>query len=577
MMSTPRSNAPADARPGTREGSPSALFRSLYQHAVDAALLHTMDGGTLLDANPRAEQLLGFGAGGLVGRSLTDLWAAHARQRSRTAYAQLEERTHHRFELDLLHRSGKVLTVEISASRVELAGETMVLSQVRDIRGRRQRESQLRHAARHDPLTDLPNRFSFHEHLGRAVERASRRANYHFALLLIDLDRFKTVNESLGHPVGDRLLLEVANRLRDCVGPGDLLARISGDEFAILVDRISGVIDARQMAERVNRALSDPVSLEGRELFTSAGIGITISNPLYRNADDCLRDADTALYRAKASGPGGQQVFQTSMHRQAVEQLHLEHALRQAIHGGEMELFFQPIVDLVSGQTPLYEALVRWRHPERGLLAPASFLPLAEETGLITDLDAWVLGSACHRLAAWKTHCAPRPAPSVAINVSSQQFARREWVALVREHVRRHQLPPSSLHLEVTEGALIERPEDTVEMLDQLRALGVPVALDDFGTGYSSLAYLHRFAVDTLKIDRSFVRATGRGASILESIVHLAHSLGMKVNAEGIETPADRDRIRRLNCDLGQGYFFDRPLDASDALRRIEMELAQAA
>lgn len=420
-----------------------------------------------------------------------------------------------------------------------------------------------------DELTELPNRHALRERLQQAVDRAARRADYRFALLVIDLDRFKTINSSLGHPVGDRLLVEVAQRLLNCAGPGDLVARISGDEFAILLDRISGLIDARQLAEKVNRALAHPLELEGREIYTTAGIGIATSSRHYKSAHDCLRDAGTALHRAKDGGGGRQIVFAPGMHRQALEQLHLEHALRRAIAGNELELAFQPIVHLASGQLAEFEALVRWRHPDRGLLLPNAFLPLAEDTGLIAALDEWVLAAALWQVREWQGTFPGRPLPPVAINVSNRQICRLEWVAQVQESLRRHQLPPSVLRLEVTEGALIETPEEAVQILERLHALGVHLALDDFGTGYSSLAYLHRFTVDTLKIDRTFISGEGRGAPILEAIVALAKQLNLRIVAEGIETEEDLARLRALGCDLGQGYLFARPLEPAAAERCI--------
>lgn len=420
-----------------------------------------------------------------------------------------------------------------------------------------------------DALTALPNRYLFRHRLQEAVERAARRGDYRFALLVIDLDRFKTINSSLGHPVGDRLLVEVAARLLDCVGPSDFVARISGDEFAILVNHIGGLIDARQMAERVNRALARPMLLEERQIFTTAGIGITISNPRYRNADECLRDADTALYRAKAAGGGRQIVFAPGMHHQAMEVLHLEHALRRALSEGELELAYQPLVDLESGRLAEFEALVRWRHPDRGLLLPDAFLPLAEDTGILADLDEWVLATACAQLRRWQDEFPQKVLPAVAINVSSRQISRPEWVAQVQESLRRHRLEARHLRLEITEGALIETPEEAVDMLTHLRALGIHVALDDFGTGYSSLAYLHRFPVDTLKIDRSFLGGEGRCTPILETIVLLAQKLGLRTVAEGIETAEDLAIVQALGCDLGQGFLLARPLEAKQAAQCI--------
>ena len=553
---------------GSPASEPQALakaFEDLLRQAPEASFLH-YSGGEILVVNPAAEELFGAPDARLLGRRLADLAAPHDRHSGLLAEEECAAQGHLRYEADFLRADGQTFPAEVIAHRIESAGTTLLRSQVQDIGPRRRAEEENSKTSRHDPLTGLANRVHFRQRLQQAVDRAARRGDDRFALLLIDLDRFKTVNHSLGHPTGDRLLAEVACRLLGCAGPSDLVARISGDEFAILVDRIDGLIDARQMAERVNQSLARSISLGGREVHTSAGIGIAVSNPRYQQADDCLRDADTALYRAKLAGGGQQMVFSPGMHQQAVEELQLENALRRAIRSDELELALQPIVDLCSGRIHSFETLVRWRHPERGLLRPSAFLPLAEETGLIADLDLWVLHRTCEYLERWREQLPAGELPTLAMNVSSRQISRSEWVAEVRECLENHLLSPHLLQLEITENALIEKPEEAVEMLSRLGDLGAGVALDDFGTGYASFAYLHRFVVGTLKVDRTFLRQDGRSSAILEALLLLAHKLGMQVVAEGIEDEEALDHLRHLGCDFGQGYYFARPLSLDQAL-----------
>ena len=439
-------------------------------------------------------------------------------------------------------------------------------------------QERLVHDAFHDPLTQLPNRALFMDRLHRAFTRRSRHPEYTFAVLFMDLDRFKTVNDSIGHPAGDRLLLEMAERLgralrgMDTVSrsaahtDGDAphtLARVGGDEFTILLEDLTDASDAVRIAERLQKAVSMPIVLDRQEVFTSVSIGITVVAPTHRSGDDLIRDADIAMYRAKTSGGACCAVFDASMHRRAVEQLQLETDLRHAIERDEFRLHYEPIVDLRAGRIAGYEALVRWQHPVQGLLSPAVFLPVAEETGLITLIDDWVLRQACLDAKRWQGSLPGAWDLSVSVNVSAPGFSQPNFVSRVSRALRHSALRPSDLRLEITESAAMKDAERTTTILTELRALGVRISLDDFGMGYSSLSYLQRFPVDTLKIDRSFVLGIGdnkENREIVRTIVSLGHSLKLDVIAEGAETADQVAYLQQLKCGFCQGYFFARPL-----------------
>ncbi len=404
------------------------------------------------------------------------------------------------------------------------------------------------------------------DRLKRCLARAKRRDDP-FAVLLLDLDRFKVVNDSLGHLHGDRLLVAVARRLATAVRAGDTVARLGGDEFAIL---FAGGEEAAatEAAERIQTALAMPMTLRGQPLVVTASIGIARSTDDYRHPEDVLRDADTALYRAKARGRGKVQLFDAAMHAEAVLRLQLEGELRQAVAREEFVVHYQPIVALAHGEIVGFEALTRWRHPQRGLLAPAVFLPLAVETGLILLLDAWVMGVACRQLRRWQGQFPGVPPLTIRTNLAGAHLAQPDLPERLAALLEETGLPVGSLSLEITEGSLIENDEAAAATLVRLRGCGVGVQLDDFGTGYSSLSYLRRFPIDTLKIDRSFVMGMGEAKENLEIvrvIIALAHNLGMAVVAEGVETAEQRERLTELGCEYGQGIHFAPPLDAAAA------------
>jgi len=440
-----------------------------------------------------------------------------------------------------------------------------------------------RHAAFHDSLTGLPNRAMFTELLKAEIESSNRRSDHMFAVLFLDLDRFKNINDSLGHTHGDLLLVAFAERLERTLRPVDTLARFGGDEFAILVNGMTDATDAVRVAERIQDELSQPFMLDKNSASATASIGIALSSSGYDCADDILRDADIAMYRAKENGKARYEVFDHGMHARAVSRLQLESDLRQAIEHKEFSVYYQPIVSLQTGRLAGFEALVRWNHPRRGLVSPADFIPVAEETGLIVPIGEWVLNEACAQVRQWQLESPSHRALSLSVNLSARQVAQPDLLDRIKEALGNSKLNPHCLKLEITESVVMENAEAAALMFKQLRALGVQLSIDDFGTGYSSLSYLHRFPLNYLKIDRSFVArlTTDNDNAIVRTISTLARNLGMEVIAEGIETEEQHQQLKMLGCEYGQGYLFSRPVSkdnvghllAQDARRDAEPDL----
>jgi diguanylate cyclase (GGDEF)-like protein/PAS domain S-box-containing protein len=439
-----------------------------------------------------------------------------------------------------------------------------------DIDAEKAVEEKLNHYARHDPLTNLPNRVEFMNHLIQAVERASGNDYARFAVLFLDLDRFKVVNDSLGHAVGDKLLIAIADRLKACVRPGDVVARLGGDEFTILLNRTGPIGDVARVAERLQAKLSAPFKLGNYEVFTTASIGIVISDEVPRNPEDFLRDADAAMYRAKESGKARYEIFDREMHVRNMNLLQVETDLRHAVDRDEFEVFYQPIVNLEGGQIREFEALIRWRHPKHGLIAPKEFIGVAEETGLIIPIGRWILEESCRQTAVWQEQF-DFPL-SISVNLSAKQLMHPSLTAQVREILEQTGLNSQSLKLEVTESTVMEHSETSLSVLSELNTLGVSLSTDDFGTGYSSLSYLHHFPFDRLKIDRSFISKMDedeKSSAIVKTILMLGENLKMEVVAEGIETRSQYELLHRQGCRLGQGYLFSRPVCAADAERLL--------
>ena len=435
-----------------------------------------------------------------------------------------------------------------------------------DITERRRIQDELSFAALHDSLTGLANRSLFTDLLERALARARRSTKYGFAVLFIDLDRFKLINDSLGHSVGDRFLVSIGHRILKHLRPGDVLARLGGDEFAVLLESIQDSQTARVVADRLLQALQEPFTIDGHEIYASASVGITFGDAGYRNSDELLRDADIAMYRAKALGRSQSQTFDPSMHASAMRRLTLETEMRRALERGEFDVHYQPIIELESQQVSGFEALVRWVRPDGQVTYPSEFIKIAEETGLIVPLTQLVLRRSTRQMAEWQ-HSFNLPLTLTA-NISTKLFDRPSLVEEVRAAIKESGLRPGTLRLEITESFLLNSSEAVAERLDELRSIPVELHLDDFGTGFSSLSYLHRYRLDALKIDQSFISRIGgvhNDAPIVGSIVNLARQLGMGVIAEGVETLQQAKHLRALDCPHAQGYLFSRPLTAAEA------------
>ncbi len=547
-------------------------FRSAFDYATIGMGVVSLD-GRWLQVNPSLCHIVGYEEAELLSSNIHDIThrddlVALDEQIQRLADGTISS---HQTEIRYTHKNRQDVWAHLGMSLVR-DGRTNPLHlifQIQDITDRKRDQEQLLHDAFHDALTGLPNRALFMDHVKMAIQRSRRSGDRLFAALFLDLDRFKIINDSLGHMVGDQLLVGIAHRLEACLRPGDTVARLGGDEFTILLEDLSGNEDAIDVARRVQEAVTQPFNIGGHEVFTTASIGIALSTTGYERAEDLLRDADTAMYRAKMQGKKRHVVFDKAMHDRAMELLQLETDLRRAIQRREFFLNYQPIVSLETGKVSSFEALVRWRHPERGLVMPGEFISVAEETGLIIPLGQWVLAEACRQMREWQKHYLIDEDVTMSVNLSSRQFSQADLIEQVSSVLRETGLPALNLKLEITESMVMENFDTAIQMLTQLRNLGVGLSIDDFGTGYSSLSYLHRFPIDTLKIDRSFVTQmtdNTENAEIVRTIVTLARSLGMNVIAEGVETRAQLTQLRDLGCDFGQGYLFSKAVGAPAAL-----------
>jgi len=489
--------------------------------------------------------------------------------------AHLEGGTpHFTIEYRSRHRDGSYRWIQARALAIrDQAGRPYRMAgSLTDITGRKRVEEELAYSAFHDPLTGLPNRALFLDRLGQLMAQSRRRAGYSYAVFFLDLDRFKNINDSLGHAVGDRLLITIAHSLQAFVRHGDTIARLGGDEFAMLANDVSGEADLSKIAERLLDRLKSPYRVGEHEIFTSGSVGIAAGAAHYKHPDEILRDADTAMYRAKARGKACYELFDGTMHHRAVALLALENDLRRALDRKEFVIQFQPIVDIRKRKVQSFEALLRWRHPTRGLLLPGDFIAVAEETGIIVPIGIWVLRESCRCAHEWQKYY---PTASVSVNLSPRELQQANIVETVAGILQTTKISPSTLILELTEGALSEDPAGVGEKLVRLRALGVKVYIDDFGTGYSSLSHLQRLPCDTLKIDRSFVGRLGTekgSGEIVHAIVSLARNLGMHVVAEGIETRQQLEALRKLGCELGQGFWFSAPLEPEAVLAMVQKE-----
>ncbi len=514
-----------------------------------------------LYTNPAFQRISGYSDEELRQRGLVDLIHSDSQQIVEHLVAQYRQGIDEniREEIRIRDKQGKEHWLFLTSGLIQFEGKLAGLATAFDITERKQIEDQLRHQAFHDKLTGLPNRALFVDRLEHAVARANR-CERRFAVLFIDIDRFKPINDSLGHLVGDKLLQEIAARLQRHLRAEDTITRLGGDEFTILLEGLQTSEYAILVAEKVQQVIAQPFVISGHEVNVTASIGIALGNDSDQRAENILRDADIAMYRAKCAGKGRYAIFDSAMHERALTLLQLEGDLRHAIEHHEFELYYQPIIELQTGRIHGFEALIRWNHPQRGLVPPVEFIPIAEEIGLITDIGDWVLQDACRRINDWQKKLGERPVPVINVNVSSKQLAFGDLVAKVAAVLQEHRVDGRSLKLELTESMVMENPAEACEIIEQLKRFQVRVAIDDFGTGYSSLSYLRRFSIDTLKIDRSFVseiQQDGSQTEIVNTIVMLAHNLWSVCGGRGDRgrTPAKASEVYRLRLCAGLLFF----------------------
>jgi diguanylate cyclase (GGDEF)-like protein/PAS domain S-box-containing protein len=541
-------------------------FRSLVQNTSDIITILDAD-GTITYVSPAVERVTGYKPEEQIGTDAFRPVHPDDREQALSIFTEVLKSPglHPPLEFRVPHKDGSWRYLEhVVNNLLDDPAIRGVVVNSWDVTERRVLEEQLRHQAFHDPLSGLPNRALFMDRLEHAFVRANRRGDK-IAVLFTDLDNFKVINDSLGHEVGDQLLVAVAERLKDCLRPEDTAARLGGDEFTILIEAVDSVSDAARVAERIAEILQPPFALDQHVVFSTTSIGIALSSPLQKQPADLLRHADLALYRAKHKGKARYEVFEPGMGTGALERLRLENELRRALERGEFKVYYQPVVALEGGRIVGAEALVRWEHPIRGLLLPEEFLAVAEETGLIARIGEKVLREACHQVRAWQERYPSEPPLMVSVNLSPKQLFRPELIA---EVLAETEIYPGSLQLEITEGTMMSNGVHSANhALRKLKELSVEIAVDDFGMGYSSLSYLKHFPVDFLKIDRSFIAGLGqdadgasKDAEIVSAMIDLTHALGLKAVAEGVETSEQLTRLRIMKCDLAQGNYFSEPL-----------------
>ena len=545
-------------------------YRALVESAADAIVSADAQ-GRIVSWNAAAERLFGYPAGNVIGRPLTILIPegqreAHERGLDRFLASGAARLMGRHVDLEAVRADGSVFPVELSLSTWTTDGRRFFSAIVRDITERRRTHERLARQALHDPLTGLPNRALVLDRIGQALARCERRDSS-VAVLFFDVDRFKVVNDSLGHGAGDALLVLIVERLQSLLRPGDTMSRLGGDEFVVVCEEVFDIDQARHLARRLSGAFAAPFVLGEREMFATASLGIALGRPPAATPESLMRDADAAMYRAKERGRSRYEVFDEDMRAQVLRRLDTEHAMPRALERNEFRILYQPIISLDTGTMTGVEALVRWEHPDHGLISPAEFVPIAEDNGLIVPLGSWVLRQAMEQAAEWHRQHPARADLHVTVNLSARQLQDPGLPFAVASAIDELDLDPSSVTLEITESVLMHDRDVSLARLLDLKFLGVRLAIDDFGTGYSSLAYLQRFPLDVLKVDKAFVDGVALGpeeSALASAIIRLGHTLHLRTVAEGVESPEQVAHLRRLGCQEAQGFLWAEPLPPSE-------------